>query len=54
MGFLIGIAVVVIAFVLLRKFIDNETKRNLSTLGKLLLILFGAMILLGIIVAISQ
>jgi hypothetical protein len=53
MGIAIGFAVIVVVVILLKKSIDNETKRNLSTLGKLLFILFG-MIILGILVATHQ
>jgi hypothetical protein len=53
-GIIIGVFVILIAIIILKKHIDGETKHNMSKLGKLLLILFGAIILLVVIATMSH
>lgn len=51
--FVIIIAVVV-AFLMVKKVIDSETKYNLSFLIKLLLISFGLIVLLVLLLTVSR
>jgi nitrate reductase gamma subunit len=58
MGALVSLAVVaVIVFLAVKVFrrsIDNETKKNVTRIAKMIAILFGALLVLGIVIAIGS
>jgi purine-cytosine permease-like protein len=49
-----GIAVLLAGYFIFRHFFDRETLKNISFLSKVLVVIFGLFILLGIILAISK